>query len=148
MKNGYGDVVAAAGEPAWYDENGVPRYQEFHPYGCVNKRALEAFLVEVRCQACGRAYPVAITWDGNPQYLAGMALGPGLPLSQGHSAPNSSLHYGDPPNVGCCNSGHTMSSDFVRIIQAWTREKLRWQKLEDAVVAAIPVQVDDDGPAV
>lgn len=33
------------------------------------------------------------------------------------------IHYGDPPNYGCCPAGATMNSDPLRILQFWQRSK-------------------------
>lgn len=125
MKNNYSDIIAKAGKPFWYNENGVPRYTEFHPFKCVHKDSDEVALVEVKCQSCGESFLVALT----------------LPAADRLTQINGkSLHYGDPPNVGCCCAGPTMSSEFNAIIQVWTRSKgptSPWMQLDSDAIAAI-----------
>lgn len=35
----------------------------------------------------------------------------------------ASLHYGDPPNVGCCPSGPSMNSVPREVLEVWTLER-------------------------
>jgi hypothetical protein len=46
------------------------------------------------------------------------------------SAPSrlKELHYGDPPNAGCCLAGHTMNCIDLRVIQFWSRERSKWER--------------------
>lgn len=137
VKTCYLDIIEKAGSPLWYDENGVPRYVEFHPNLCVMTSAEEAFLVEVVCQGCGTVFRVALTWKNEERCIAGHVLPPPDRLTK---TGGSGLHYGDPPNVGCCVAGPTMSSDFHRIIEAWVRsggQYSQWIKLEQDAIDAI-----------
>ena len=38
------------------------------------------------------------------------------------------LHYGDPPNVGCCPAGRTMTCIDLRVLQFWARERSKWER--------------------
>jgi hypothetical protein len=136
MNTDYTDIISKAGEPRWYDENGVPRYTEFHPDKCVLLGAEEAFLIEIRCQACNRPFLVALTWKDESAYWLGNEM-PRLPRLT--TTGGDSLSYGDPPNIKCCASGPTMSSDFHRIIEAWVRTTGTriWLNLDQEAIDAI-----------
>lgn len=135
MKPNYSDILARAGEPLWYDEHGVPRYVEFHPNRCVLLGAEEAFLVDVLCQGCGTPFLVALTWRDKSVYWLGKELPPSDRLTW---TGGGGLHYGDPPNTGCCPAGPTMTSDFHRIAQAWIRTATDvWIRLDEDAVQGI-----------
>jgi len=108
MKPKYKDIIEKAGDPLWFDEKGVPRYVEFHPTHCVMTSAREAVLAEITCQGCGSLFLVAITRKNDPD---GCLTGTGSNI----------LSYGDPPNIGCCASGPTMTGDLCRIVEVWIR---------------------------
>ena len=60
MKNNYSDITSRiAQEPDWYDENGTPRYGEFHPKQLPDIYANEAVLYKISCQNCGTQFKVA-----------------------------------------------------------------------------------------
>lgn len=142
MKPNYRDIIEKAGEPRWFDENGVPRYVDFHPNRCVIAGAQEAFLVEVQCQGCGISFSVALTWKNEDRSVYGRTL---PPLDKLTKTGGNNLHYGDPPNVGCCASGPTMSSDFHRIVEAWIRSAgpgSPWVKLDQEAIEAIGAKSD------
>lgn len=136
MKPNYRDIIKKAGVPRWFDENGVPRYVDFHPSLCVMAGAQESFLVEVRCQGCGTAFPVALTWKRDCSAY-GHILRPQDKLTQ---TGGNNLHYGAPPNVGCCDADPTMSSDFHCIVEAWIRSAgpgSPWVQLDREAIEAI-----------
>lgn len=113
--------------PKWHDENGVPRYCDFHPNHLANVYAGEAVLILIKCQGCGTPYDVALSenvlvdklWDGARKsriaFISDLIA-------------NKSLHYGDPPNTRCCAAGATMNSIPVCVLQYWVRPyiKLVW----------------------
>lgn len=137
MKNNYSDIINAAGEPLWFDENGVPRYTEFHPTRCVKKNAEEIFLVEVRCQICEKPFLVAVSWKNEPRYIGPHEIPPAKPLSH---VGGVGINYGDPPNIGCCQSGACTSSEFHKIIQAWIvslQPAWHWIQLDQETIAKI-----------
>lgn len=53
---------------------------------------------------------------------------PGL-VSLEQRITEKSLHYGDPPNVGCCAAGATMNSIPLYVIQFWKRGDLKWERV-------------------
>ena len=137
MKTAYTDIIAKAGPPLWFDENGVPRYTEFHPDRCVMMGAQEAILAEMRCQSCGTPLLVALTWQDKDRYIYGHAL---PPLDRLTKVGGNNLHYGDPPRTGCCDHGGSMTTEFHRIVQAWIRTAgpgHPWMQLDQEAIEAI-----------
>lgn len=143
MKPNYIDILQVAAEsgrlPLWYNEQGVPRFAPFHPRLCASLMHQEAVLAEIRCQPCGTPFLVALTWSSQDYSREHFDLPPLPRLTAGRLAARNAFSYGDPPNVGCCPSGHVMSSEFHRIVEAWViTENYQWRQLSAEEVAAIP----------
>jgi hypothetical protein len=109
MREEYRDIRSRiAEEPKWFDENGVPRYDEFHPDMLANVYADECVLTEEACQSCGRKYLLASSctcrWvvEGSlrDRILHGL------------------FSCGDIPCFSCL-SGATMLSLSLRVMQYW-----------------------------
>jgi len=120
-------------EPKWFDENGVPRYDEFHPKLCPNIYADEVVLMEIKCQACGRRFLVELNWDIHDEMFRKVP-------SLEERIKNNSIHYGDPPihlmdGEPCV--GVTMNSVPLKVIQFWKRSAdkgwVRVKKLEKTI---------------
>ena len=125
MNHHYRDITDKLGDPQWWDEYGVPRYCPFAPNEVADIYAHQVALLEILCQGCGRSFRVAMS-SGRLE----------TPLSRRIS--DHSIHYGDPPNAGCCPDGAAMNSEPQRIIEFWTRERAEWErqpKWEDALPA-------------
>jgi len=135
MHNDYEDIRSRIAEaPSWHDDNGVPRYGAFRPEAVPSIYADEAALVEIGCQACRTRFRVAFhTSQGDRLMAAAMRrdtnpmAGPGL----AEHIRGKTLHYGDPPNMGCCPAGPTMNSDPIRVLEYWRRgtwaeNHMRW----------------------
>ena len=113
MKQNYKDITSRINEePKWYDDNGVPRYDEFSPCSSPNVYADEVCLFEVACQSCKKFFTVSKSSDRFESLQRGRTLRE-LILSK-------NLWYKDPPNVGCCPAGPTMTSNTVRIHEYWS----------------------------
>lgn len=109
MHTCYADILALTPhEPHWFDEYAVPRFVDFEPIKIANIYAKETALVEIGCQACGRAFNVAFSSGSRTSDLLSVAI------------TNNTLHYGDPPNIGCCLAGPTMNSERRRVIEYWS----------------------------
>ena len=109
----YDDILRRIPEPPkWFDEAGVPRYDAFAPDDLASIYAQEAALAEVSCQACGTRFKVALT-DAFADD-AGLGLCDMIRLRR--------VRYGDPPNVGCCPAGPTMSSVMHAVLEYWSRD--------------------------
>jgi hypothetical protein len=111
MKTSYKDLTSRLGEPLWWDECGVPRYDPFHPGDVSSIYAREVALVEVGCQACDALMKVAVTtgFIGFPDELA-------------EQIADHRWAYGDPPSHRCSGAGETMNSEPKRICEFWHRK--------------------------
>jgi len=108
----YHDIRERIAEPPkWFDECAVPRYCEFAPQHAANIYAREAALFLIECQACGTQFRVCLTGR------SGMVA---------DAIRDGSLHYGDPPNIRCCDAGPTMNCIDLRVLEYWRRPDLDW----------------------
>lgn len=116
MKPNYSDITDRLGKPLWWDENGVPRYEAFHPKWCDIYAKYVAF-IRVQCQACGREFKVASSISS-----ASLVVLP-TPKDLG------TFRYGDPPNhlesgTGFdCLGGATMTSEHKEILEFWVSDE-------------------------
>jgi len=109
----YDDITSRIAEkPSWWQEGGVPRYGTFHPGRSASIYAREVALVEIACQACDARFKVVFDAGQIEQYQ-----GEGL----ADRIRAGTLHYGDPPNAGCCPAGPTMNSEPVAVLEYWSR---------------------------
>lgn len=114
MNHDYDDIISRIAEPPiWWDEHAVPRYAPFEPGLQADIYADEVVLIEVRCQSCGHVFHVCLSHS-----MLGESYGP-----LAACIPDRAIHYGDPPNIGCCPSGPTMNSEPRRVIEYWSRHK-------------------------
>lgn len=104
MKNSFDDLRSLSDKkPIWFDENGTPRFIQFHPTHCPNIYNNQSFLVLIACQGCKEEFNVELSFA----------------MFNSFSGEISRLHYGDPPAHGC--AGDTMTSEALKVIQAWNR---------------------------
>jgi len=126
----YADIVSRLGKPLWYDDHGVPRYDDFHPsmLGVYNDLAV---LMEIECQACGELSLVGRGVNRSMEKIYGRT--PHLPTNEGAGL----WHYGDPPphGDGRCLAGLTMNSAPRRVVEAWERVGFEWERSPDHEVA-------------
>ncbi len=145
MHHDYKDIRALTPiEPKWFDEHAVPRYCEFHPTEISDIYADETALVLIQCQACAHKFEVAFS-TGRSQRLfnaaaqlsretdprseeAKIVWAAAEAATLAKAIRDKILHYGDPPNIGCCGSGPTMSSDPDRVLQYWRRVQFEWMR--------------------
>lgn len=114
-------------EPKWFDENAVPRYCEFEPNKVAGIYAAEVVLAVIACQTCQRRFNVAFSMS-RFNFYGGESLADRVGRRQ--------LHYGDPPNVQCCASGPTMTSDMLRVLQFWNKkDNLEWRRVAELEIA-------------
>lgn len=134
MKQQYQDIIEAFdSSPKWFDEHGVPRNVPFHPQEVADVYAREVALVRVRCQGCGTVFLVAVSW----------AVADGMDGIAKLSKEPKGIEYGDPPNVGCCSTGPTMTSVPIRIVQFWQRRRDGWRRDATKEVDCEPEWVKD-----
>lgn len=115
-------------KPVWFDECAVPRYCKFSPKRAANIYAKQVVLLRIRCQGCQHRFDVCMSWSQKDSVMYGIH-----PLEKQIS--EGSIHYGDPPNIGCCPAGPTMNSEPVRVLQYWTANKFGdWRRDQDMEV--------------
>jgi hypothetical protein len=106
MKQKYSCILSRIQEtPKWYDENGVPRYEEFNPYSCADFYCKECALIRISCACCGTTFNVAVS---SSLYDVANDL-----------SKRSTLSYGDPPNVECCEEGVSTVSNVEKVLEFW-----------------------------
>lgn len=124
MNHSFDDIRdAIARAPSWFDDGGVPRYCEFRPWQLADIYANEAALLLIACQGCGHEFKVSVSLNSFDRYIRS----PGRKLLA-DLIKERAVGYGDPPNIGCCASGPTMTSDTKRVLEFWRREKIEWQR--------------------
>ena len=129
MHNHYSDILDKVdGQlPEWFDENGVPRFCDFTPKRLANIYADSCCLLTIGCQGCGRAFHVAMSDSASQQAMQQHWLNrPWRRLAE--LVRNGNIHYGDPPNMGCCPAGPTMNSIPRRVLEFWLRDKFDWER--------------------
>jgi hypothetical protein len=125
VHNDYSDIRALTKEePKWFDEHAVPRYCDFHPKEIADIYADECCLLMIQCQGCQARFKVAIS-----QNKWSMAWGGHEKLDISERIAKEYIGFGDPPNVGCCPAGPTMTSDTIAVLEYWKRESCReWER--------------------
>jgi hypothetical protein len=120
----YEDIRDRLGEPLWHDQNGVPRYAEFHPdlLGVYDVWALEMI---VTCEGCGREF---LCCSGIKHYAGS---GPFEILTTPGQAMDYLLGWGDAPwhmlgDIGC--PGTTNRADFTPL-RLWHRGDAEWTEV-------------------
>lgn len=132
MNHHYADIRSRIAEPPkWFDENAVPRYCEFSPDENAYIYADECALVLIGCQNCRATFKVAFSASQSRTWLrGGMGDAESFRLAKDEIARgirDQTLHYGDPPNVGCCGAGPTMNCLDLKVLEYWRRgERREW----------------------
>jgi len=134
----YDDILALFdGAPKWWDEYAVPRFCDFAPDKVANIYADEVALAEVTCQGCHRPFPVAFSRHIG---YGGARFAEAIPARE--------MHYGDPPNVGCCGVGATMNSEPRRVLEYWSRNFadprafMKWHRDPSLEISIVPDWVE------
>lgn len=119
MLHNYPDILNRIPEPPlWFDSNGVPRYDPFHPSLCPNIYAEEVVLYEIACQACGKRF--LVEEHSSPMDFLKTNQPPGMRTTLADGVRQKGLHYGDPPCWECA-SGATMNCLDIKTVEFWTR---------------------------
>lgn len=117
MHHHYEDIRNRIKEaPVWFDEHGVPRYDPFLPTGAADIYADEVALVEIACQNCGTRFMVVFSENAFDRFTE-------KTVALADAVRSRWLHYGDPPNTGCCAVGPTMNCEDLRVVEYWRRSK-------------------------
>lgn len=130
MHQCYDDILnAIPGDPLWWQAGGVPRYAPFSPEVIPDIYADETALVEIACQSCDTRFHVCFTSSKMHRIMKALQI-KGDPQDAGelsdrltlaNAITEQTIHYGDPPNIGCCPAGPTMNSVPIRVIEYWSR---------------------------
>lgn len=116
MRSNYNDIISRINEPPkWYDQNGTPHYDDFHPDLCPNIYAHHVGLFLIACQYCEKKFKVESHSDIFSSQLR---------------VPPSKWHYGDPPIHDCV--GDTMNCEDVAVLEFWKREGVGdWERMPE-----------------
>jgi len=129
MHEYYKDIInKIAEEPQWFDEFAVPRYCEFGPRRLADIYANECALVLIACQSCGEQFKVAFSQNTMDKVRYKLMFPDKELPSLAAQIKAKTIHYGDPPNIGCCPAGLTMSSIDIKVLQYWKRDKFEWER--------------------
>lgn len=115
MHESYDDILERISEPpTWFDENGTPRYGEFHPDRCPNIYSHHVGLFLIGCQDCDAKFHVQMSANIWSREL---------------SHPPMKWHYGDPPRHDCPGAGESMNCEDYAVLQFWTKENFgEWER--------------------
>lgn len=155
MHNSYDDLRAlTTAEPDWYDQNGVPRWGEHSPDKSPDIYADEVVLLEIGCQGCDTRFKVQMTWGMmnlitlpierlKANALAGPEKQLRLKYALATDITEGSIHYGDPPNAGCCLAGPTMNCTDYRVLEYWRKKDFVWVRMLEFEIT-LPDEEDSD----
>jgi len=123
MKPKYQDILDLTPDsPTWYDQNGAPRYCEFHP-SIVGGQ--EVVLLKIECASCRKRFLVEMS-----KHVSGFSF-PDLIDCLTHvgmdvkEAACDIPNYGDPPRhdyKGNRCAGEVMTCDDIKIMQFWRKD--------------------------
>jgi hypothetical protein len=103
--------------PSWWDENGVPRFCDFHPQYLANIYANEAALLIVACQM-GPVHHFRVALSATSEGMDKLA----------RQIRENMISYGDPPGVAGCNSPD-MGSVEIAVVEYWRNPGIRvWER--------------------
>lgn len=132
MNQSFDDIYSRIKEdPTWWDENGVPRYDEFHPSYISNIYANEVMLILIHCQSCCHPFRVAVHKSAFDHVHSDRSLRDSIP----------DVGYGDPPNMGCCAAGPSMQSESIRVLEYWESDSnIEWVRRPEFEVDLIDAE--------
>jgi hypothetical protein len=123
MLDHYKDIIDRINEPPkWWDRCGCPRYCDPTPENCSHVYAKHCAFMVIECQACSHEFVVEFAASS-------------IDMLDRHAEPPAfrewdptNLHYGDPPNIGCCPAGATMNSVPRVLLGSWDRTLSDWEQ--------------------
>lgn len=118
MKRAYDDLLSLTGrKPSFFQAEGVPRWADFQPGDSTSPYAVDCAIVEIACQLCDMRFHVLMESTSRDRTTVEEQIR------------TSTLAYRDPPNVGCCPGGPSTTSETVRVIEYWRRQRtFTWER--------------------
>ena len=125
MNRHYDDLLTLADrKPSFFQQGGVPRWTAFQAGDSTSPYTVDCAIVEIACQLCDMRFHVLMESGSRDKQTI---------LERIRA---KSLWYLDPPNVGCCRGGTSMTSETVRVLEYWERaETFQWKRNPEAEVA-------------
>lgn len=127
MHQHYHDILALTDrKPVWWQEGGIPRFCEFAPQELPDIYADEAAILLIKCQACGEKFYVSMSTNQSTRFGTALrnangnnerALAAQDKYSIAARIRAGTLHWGDPPNIDCCASGASMTSELIQVVE-------------------------------
>ena len=121
----YNDIEDRLGWPDFWDQHGCPRYATFSPK-LVTVYAKVASLIEIACQDCGGRFSVGQPGLSVIDLVMSIRYQGSTAAEYERVLRQYPLEYGDAPGHGGC-AGETMTTDLIRVLELWSREKGDWQ---------------------
>jgi hypothetical protein len=118
MNRSYDDILGLTErKPSFFQTGGVPRWGAFEPGVSTDIYARDCAIAEIACQSCDMRFHVLMESTSRDKHTVAEDIRGGV------------LAYRDPPNVGCCASGPSMTSETIRVIEYWERqETFQWRR--------------------
>jgi hypothetical protein len=136
MFQDYTDITERIAEtPKWWDENGVPRYEDFEPRRAANIYAIEVVLLDIACFMCLRRFQVALSGQGG-------AHRDEKGISLADQIRSGDIDYCDPPNYGNCRDGSSTGCLNLAVLQYWRRDFMRDWERHPSLEIALPEMKD------
>lgn len=115
----YHDLRSRLGEPLWWDEAAVPRYDPFRP-DALDGAHDEVALVEIKC-GCGASWAAAMSSDETDRFYNPWSEPLSTRIEQGF------LYWGSaPPGAHACGGGETVSVEVPRVLELWRKVVTPW----------------------
>jgi hypothetical protein len=112
MKTHYKDILSRIPEePKWYEESGVPRYDDFDVNLISSIYLSEVCYFLISCAVCFREFRVIRSTEVIGIVHDGHTLSDQIP----------DIFYGVPPNISCCRNGPCTESVSLRVLEFWER---------------------------
>ena len=112
MNRRYDDLLSMSDrKPSFFQAGGVPRWSDFRAGESTDKYAHDCAIVEIACQLCDMRFHVLMESTSRDRKTIAEAIR------------GNALYYRDPPNVGCCDAGPSMTSLTIAVVEYWRREE-------------------------
>lgn len=119
MHKSYHDITSRIPEPPkWWDENGVPRYDDFS-YNQLGVYIRYAILALIECQSCGKHMKIGIGYDQHRIFVHRNKNEESCTSIEITDIAKEveNFNWGDPPSHGCV--GDTMISTPKALLEVW-----------------------------